>query len=290
MSEPRIFLAATPIGDEGHASPGLIDLLQRADLIAAEDTRKLKALATRLGIRLSAPVVAFHDHNEAAQVESLLERAATQTILVVSDAGMPTVSDPGFRLVRAAHNAGVPLTVIPGPSAVLTALAISGIPTDRFCFEGFLPRKAGERARALTSLSREERTLVFFESPRRLAETLAEMSRVLGPDREAAVCRELTKVHEEVRRGPLSELTEWAEGGVRGEITIVVAGRDPGQSDDVAELAEEANKLAALGLRLKDACSYLAEKHSVRTRELYQAALAAKGPHHDSSQGDFPKR
>lgn len=290
MSEPRIFLAATPIGDEGHASPGLIDLLQRADLIAAEDTRKLKALATRLGIRLSAPVVAFHDHNEAAQVESLLERAATQTILVVSDAGMPTVSDPGFRLVRAAHNAGVPLTVIPGPSAVLTALAISGIPTDRFCFEGFLPRKAGERARALASLSREERTLVFFESPRRLAETLAEMSRVLGPDREAAVCRELTKVHEEVRRGPLSELTEWAEGGVRGEITIVVAGRDPGQSDDVAELAEEANKLAALGMRLKDACSYLAEKHSVRTRELYQAALAAKGPNHDSSQGDFPKR
>lgn len=290
MSEPRIFLAATPIGDEGHASPGLIDLLQRADLIAAEDTRKLKALATRLGIRLSAPVVAFHDHNEAAQVESLLERAATQTILVVSDAGMPTVSDPGFRLVRAAHNAGVPLTVIPGPSAVLTALAISGIPTDRFCFEGFLPRKAGERARALASLSREERTLVFFESPRRLAETLAEMSRVLGPDREAAVCRELTKVHEEVRRGPLSELTEWAEGGVRGEITIVVAGRDPGQSDDVGELAEEANKLAALGMRLKDACSYLAEKHSVRTRELYQAALAAKDPNRDSSQGDFPKR
>ncbi|MDO5723733.1 MAG: 16S rRNA (cytidine(1402)-2'-O)-methyltransferase [Flaviflexus sp.] len=288
MSEPRIFLAATPIGDPSDATPGLVDLLTRADLIAAEDTRKVKALATRLGIRLTAQVQAFHDHNEAAQVTQLLERAtAGQTILVVSDAGMPTVSDPGFRLVRAAHEAGVPLTVIPGPSAVLTALAISGIPTDRFCFEGFLPRKTGERIRALTKLAAEERTLVFFESPRRLADTLADMAKAFGEHREAAVCRELTKVHEEVRRGPLGELADWAREGVRGEITLVVAPRDHGEDGDPGELAAEALELARRGLRLKDACSYLAQKHSLSTRELYQAALAAK---EEPGESESPKR
>lgn len=276
MTTPRIYLAATPIGNADDATPGLIDLLARADLIAAEDTRRLKALASRLNIRLAGQVIAFHDHNEAGQLEKVLDRARSGgTVLVVSDAGMPTVSDPGFRLVRAAHEEGIPLTVIPGPSAVLTALAIAGIPTDRFCFEGFVPRKPGERRRLLAELSGERRTMVFFESPRRLSATLDDMVEAFGGRREGAVCRELTKIHEEVRRGPLAELAAWADGEVLGEITLVIAGRGAEELDgSLADLAQEAIELSDAGMRLKDACTYLARKNNVRTRTIYEIAVA----------------
>ncbi|MDT0167032.1 16S rRNA (cytidine(1402)-2'-O)-methyltransferase, partial [Actinotalea sp. AC32] len=207
----RVVLAATPIGDPEDASPRLRRLLAEADVVAAEDTRRLSGLVQRLGVRTAGRVVSHHEHNEAARVDELLDVVrGGGTVLVVSDAGMPTVSDPGFTLVRAAVAAGLPVTAAPGPSAVLTALAVSGLPTDRFCFEGFLPRKAGDRRRALEALAREERTTVYFEAPHRLAETLAAMSEVLGAARPAAVCRELTKTYEEVVRAPLAELAAWA--------------------------------------------------------------------------------
>lgn len=275
----RIVLAATPIGNTGDASARLREALANADVIAAEDTRRLRDLARRLEVDVRAELIAVHDHNEADRAAALVERARDGAqVLVVSDAGMPTVSDPGFRVVEAAAAADVPVTVLPGPSAVLTALALSGLPTDRFCFEGFLPRKAGERAKALAALATEPRTMVFFEAPHRLEETLAAMAEQWGSDRPAAVSRELTKTYEQTRRGPLGDLTEWARAeSPRGEIVISVAGR-PARAASLEELVAEALVRVAAGERAKDAVADLASTGGVPRRELYAAVLAARTP------------
>lgn len=270
-----LWLAATPIGNLGDASTRLREALASADVIAAEDTRTTASLLRLLEIDARPEMVALHDHNERDRAAELVERATSEEVLLVSDAGMPTVSDPGFRVVQLAAERGVPVSVIPGPSAVITALAISGLPTDRFAFEGFLPRKAGERARALRALATEPRTLVFFEAPSRVAESLAALAEAFGADRPAAVCRELTKLHEEVKRGPLAELAAWAAGGVRGEIVVVVAGAPESQVSAAAALTEVQQRVAA-GERLKDVSRAVAEATGHSARELYAAALAAK--------------
>ncbi|MHB1063965.1 MAG: 16S rRNA (cytidine(1402)-2'-O)-methyltransferase [Georgenia sp.] len=276
MEPGVVLLAATPIGDATDAPPRLRRALQEADIVAAEDTRRLRALAGRLGVKVTGRVMSFHEHNEDERAPDLVRAAQDGArVLVVSDAGMPSVSDPGYRLVRAATDAGVRVSVVPGPSAVLTALAISGLATDRFCFEGFVPRKGGGRARALAALAAEARTMVFFESPHRLAATLEDMAAAFGPDRPAAVCRELTKTYEEVRRGPLDELARWAGEGVRGEVTVVVAGAAPA----VPRLADHVDRvvhLAETGVRLKDAAATVATETGLSRRELYQGALDAR--------------
>lgn len=271
-----VVLAATPIGDVGDAPPRLLALLEGADVVAAEDTRRVQALAARLGVRIAGRLLSYHEHNEAERAGDLVAAAASgATVLVVSDAGMPGVSDPGYRVVRAAVAAGVRVTALPGPSAVLTALAVSGLPSDRFCFEGFVPRRSGERARFFSGLVREPRTIVLFEAPHRLAETLAAAAEALGPDRPAAVCRELTKTYEEVRRGGLAELAEWAAGGVRGEITLVVGGAPAGSGDLAGAVAEVLERVAA-GERLKDVAADVAAATGLGRRDLYEATLAAR--------------
>ncbi|MBF0969081.1 MAG: 16S rRNA (cytidine(1402)-2'-O)-methyltransferase [Actinomyces sp.] len=269
-----ILLAATPIGDVRDASPRVVAALEGADIIAAEDTRRALALASRLGIKLGGRLIALHDHNEAEKAAGIVEAArGGARVVFVSDAGMPTVSDPGFRLACAAIDAGVPLSVLPGPSAPLVALALSGLPSDRFAFEGFLPRKDGEATRYLQDLATDPHTLIFFESPRRAAATLTRMAEVLGGDRRAALCRELTKDYEEVRRGTLGELAEGADN-ILGEVTIVVAGyeRSARAEDHVGAVLA----LAAEGMRLKDAAAEVADATGARKNDLYKAALAAK--------------
>jgi 16S rRNA (cytidine1402-2'-O)-methyltransferase len=263
------------------ASARLRTALSEADIIAAEDTRRLRRLAADLGVSPSARVVSYYDANERARAAELLdELRAGRDVLVITDAGLPGVSDPGYRLVTAAVEAEVPVTVLPGPSAVTTALVISGLPSDRFCFEGFLPRKGGERAGRLRALADEPRTMVFFEAPHRLAATLEAMAAALGADRRAAVCRELTKTYEEVRRGPLGELAEWAAEGVRGEITLVVAGapETAGQAD-VGDLAAEVERRVGTGIPRKQAIGDVAREHGVPKRELYDAVIAYKADH-----------
>ncbi|GAA4043053.1 16S rRNA (cytidine(1402)-2'-O)-methyltransferase [Arthrobacter methylotrophus] len=274
----RIVLAATPIGNVGDASSRLIELLQTADIVAAEDTRRLHRLVQSLGITVTGRVISYHEHNEAAKTEELLDYVrAGKTIIMVSDAGMPAVSDPGFRLVEGAVAAGLFVTAFPGPSAVLTALALSGLPTDRFCFEGFLPRKAGERSSRLADLGSERRTMVFFEAPHRLEPMLRALHERFGADRRIAVCRELTKTYEEVIRGTVRELLEWAENNeVRGEIAVVVAGapeQEPGKPEDHVAAV---NELVGKGVRLKEAVAAVAEDARISKRELYSAVLAAR--------------
>ncbi|MEZ2372135.1 16S rRNA (cytidine(1402)-2'-O)-methyltransferase [Arthrobacter sp. RCC_34] len=278
QGEGRVVLAATPIGNLGDASPRLRELLETADVIAAEDTRRLHRLVQGLGVTVSGRVISYHEHNERERAEELLEFVAEgQTILVVSDAGMPAVSDPGFRLVSAAVDAGVLVTAVPGPSAVLTALALSGLPTDRFTFEGFLPRKTGDRLGALRELTQERRTMVFFEAPHRLEVMLTALREVFGTDRQAAVCRELTKTYEEVIRGSLDELVTWAASGeVRGEIAVVVGGAGEPEPSRPEDHIEAVSALTAEGLRLKEAVAVVAEAQGVSKRELYQAVLAAR--------------
>ncbi|MDQ0892961.1 16S rRNA (cytidine(1402)-2'-O)-methyltransferase [Agromyces ramosus] len=270
-----IILAATPIGNLGDASTRLREALQNATIVASEDTRVTQRLLAGLGIANRPRLIALHEHNERQKAAELVELARETDLLVLSDAGMPTVSDPGFPLVAAAAAGGVEVTVIPGPSAVVTALAVSGLPTDRFAFEGFLPRKAGERSRRLAELAGDRRTLVFFEGPSRLAASLTALAEAFGTDRPAAVCRELTKLHEEVRRGGLGELAEWAAGGVRGEICIVVGGAAEQQADAATSL-ERVLALAGSGTRLKDAVALVAGESGLPKRELYEAALAAR--------------
>lgn len=270
-----VVLAATPLGNVGDASPRLRAALAGADVIAAEDTRRVRNLAAALGVEITGRVVSNFDHNEEGRARQLLDAARSGIVLVVTDAGMPLVSDPGFSLVDAAHTAGVPVTCLPGPSAVPTALALSGLPVGRFLFDGFAPRKAGPRREWLESLRTEERAACFFESPHRLAETLGLAAEVLGPERRAAVCRELTKTYEEVRRGTLPELAEWAAAGVKGEITVVIEGGVPDEAD-VAALVPVVESLVAEGMRLKDACRDVAAGRGVSNRELYEAVLAAR--------------
>ena len=268
-----LVLAGTPIGDVDDASPRLRAELAGADVIAAEDTRRFRALLQRMGVRTSARVVSYFEGNEAARTPELVEALlGGARVLVATDAGMPSVSDPGFRLVSAAVAAGVRVTAVPGPSAVLTALAVSGLPVDRFCFEGFLSRKAGERSRQLARLADEPRTMVFFEAPHRTAETLAAMTEAFGGARLGAVCRELTKTYEEVRRGPLAALVAWTAEQVRGEVTLVVAGADALVAD-LGSAAADVATLVAAGARLKPAVAEVAERDGIARNALYAAAL-----------------
>ncbi|MHB1171757.1 MAG: 16S rRNA (cytidine(1402)-2'-O)-methyltransferase [Lacisediminihabitans sp.] len=270
-----IILAATPIGNLGDVSRRLVDALTNAQVIAAEDTRVTIHLMRALGIDNRPKLIALHEHNELARAAEIVELARETDVLVLTDAGMPAISDPGFSLVSAAASAGVRVTALPGPSAVLTALAVSGLPTDRFCFEGFLPRKAGDRRKALHGLAREERTMVFFESPNRLAESLADVAGVFGAERRAVVVRELTKLYEEVKRGTAAELAGWAAAGVKGEICIVVEGAVRREIDLGAGIAQVLS-LVAGGIRLKDAAAEVAEATGLSRRDLYEGALAAR--------------
>lgn len=272
-----LLLAATPLGDIRDASARLIDALGSTEIIAAEDTRRVRSLATALGVSLTGRVVSYYEAVESTRTPMLLDALREgRTVLLVTDAGMPSVSDPGYRLVSACAAEGVAVSCLPGPSAVTTALAVSGLPSDRFCFEGFPPRKSGERRRWFGRLVAEQRTCVFFEAPHRLADALADAVSVLGADREAAVCRELTKTYEETRRGRLGELAEWAADGVRGEITVVLGGAVAAAPSDPAELVPQVEERAADGVRLKDAVSEVAELSGVRKKELYDAVLAAR--------------
>jgi 16S rRNA (cytidine1402-2'-O)-methyltransferase len=268
-----LVLAATPIGRPDDASPRLGAELQAADVVAAEDTRRLRRLAADLGVEIPGRVVSYFEGNEHLRTESLLESlVAGDRVVLVTDAGMPSVSDPGFRLVVAAVERHITVTSIPGPSAVLTALAVSGLPVDRFCFEGFLPRKPGERARRLAGLVQEERTLVFFEAPHRTHATLQAMAEAFGGERRAAVCRELTKTHEEVRRGALADLVAWAEPGVRGEVTIVLGGAAaPEPVTDPAILAELVASEEEAGATRKEAILDVARRSGVPKRVVYDA-------------------
>jgi 16S rRNA (cytidine1402-2'-O)-methyltransferase len=275
MSGPAgvLVLAATPIGRVEDASPRLAAELASADVVAAEDTRRLRRLTTALGIELRGRVVSYFEGNERARTASLVDAlVAGERVVLVTDAGMPGVSDPGYRLVAAAVEREVTVTSVPGPSAVLSALAVSGLPVDRFCFEGFLPRKTGERARRLAELGAEERTLVFFEAPHRTAATLTAMADAFGAERRGAVCRELTKTHEEVHRATLGELVDWAEPGVRGEVTIVVAGADrPEAVTDPMTLATLVAQEEGEGVPRRDAIVEVARRSGVPKRVVYDA-------------------
>lgn len=270
-----LILAATPIGAVADASMRLVALLQSADVVAAEDTRRLRRLTAALDVEIAGRVVSYHEHNEGARTRNLVEAMIEgETVLLVTDAGMPSVSDPGYRLVVAAVAAGITVTTAPGPSAALAALAVSGLPVDRFCFEGFLPRKAGQRRERLRGLVDEERTMVFFEAPHRLSEVLKDMAELWGGERPAAVCRELTKTYEEVKRGNLAELAAWAAEGVRGEITVVVAGASntpPELTDD--ELQAAVRELEASGSTRRDAIAAVAATTGLPRRRVYNAAI-----------------
>jgi 16S rRNA (cytidine1402-2'-O)-methyltransferase len=275
--EPGVLvLAATPIGDPRDAAPRLAQEIGTADVVAAEDTRRLRRLCADLGVSPSGSVVSYHEHNEASRTAELAERLREGArVVVVTDAGMPSVSDPGYRLVTAAIESGVRVTCVPGPSAVLMALAVSGLPVDRFCFEGFLPRRAGERARSLSELAGERRTMVFFEAPHRIEAALRAMADAFGAERPAAVCRELTKTYEEVRRGTLAELARWAAEGLKGEITVVVGGATA-QVTSVEEALPGIQERVAAGERLKDVCADLAARTGLSKKALYDRAVALK--------------
>jgi 16S rRNA (cytidine1402-2'-O)-methyltransferase len=274
-----LVLAGTPIGDVRDAPPRLAAELAGADVVAAEDTRRLRRLTQALGVTTEGRVVSYFEGNESARTPELVEElVGGARVLLVTDAGMPSVSDPGYRLVAAAVEKDIRVTAVPGPSAVLTALALSGLPVDRFCFEGFLPRKAGERLSRLREVAGERRTLVYFEAPHRLDDTLAAMAEAFGPERRAAVCRELTKTYEEVRRGPLGELADWARDGVRGEITVVVEGApEKGPEElDTAELVRRVRVREEAGERRKEAIAAVAAEAGLPKREVFDAVVAAK--------------
>jgi 16S rRNA (cytidine1402-2'-O)-methyltransferase len=274
----RLLIAGVPLGNPGDATARLRDALATADVVAAEDTRRLHRLAADLGVAVSGRVLSFFEGNEQARVPQLISALLDGSdVLVVTDAGMPSVSDPGYRLVAAAIEAGLVVTALPGPSAVTTALAVSGLPVDRFCFEGFLPRKGGSRRRLLAELADERRTMVFFESPHRIAESLADLVGALGADRPAAVCRELTKTYEQVVRGSLAQLCDWAAGEVRGEITLVVAGRAAGPAEvAAAELAALVSAREQAGQARKEAIAEVATTTGVAKRRVFDAVVAAK--------------
>ncbi|MDQ6874644.1 MAG: 16S rRNA (cytidine(1402)-2'-O)-methyltransferase [Actinomycetota bacterium] len=271
-------LAGTPIGQAGDAPARLRDALGSAGLVAAEDTRRLQRLARDLGVEITGRVLSYFEANETTRTAELLDLLVAGTdVLLITDAGMPSVSDPGYRLVVAAAARGIAVTAIPGPSAVTTALAVSGLPCDRFCFEGFPPRRSAARRSAYQRLIGEARTMVFFEAPHRLAESLADMAVVFGTNRPAVVCRELTKTHEEVRRGPLGELAAWAVGGVKGEVTVVLAGAIESTVDSAPDqLAAEVARREATGEPRKQAIVDVARDAGVAKRVVYDAVVAAR--------------
>ncbi|WP_308168554.1 16S rRNA (cytidine(1402)-2'-O)-methyltransferase [Nonomuraea sp. NEAU-A123] len=271
--EGKLVLAGAPIGQAGDVSPRLREVLEKADVVAAEDTRRLRRLAGELGVEIGGRVVSYYDANEAGRAAELIETLKQgQTVVVITDAGMPGVSDPGYRLTHLAVEEGITVTALPGPSAVTTALAVSGLASDRFCFEGFPPRKPGERGRRLAALAKEERTMVFFEAPHRLQSSLEAMAEAFGQERSAAVCRELTKTYEEVRRGGLGELAAWAAAGVKGEITVVVAGHVMDDTEpDIESLVAEVDRRVADGEQRKVAVADVAKEAGLPKRELYDA-------------------
>lgn len=276
-SSGRLILVGTPIGNLADASPRMREAVLAADLVAAEDTRRFRALCDRLDLQPDAKVLSVHDHNEEARAGELADAvAAGQTVVLVSDAGMPAVSDPGYRVVKEVAGRGLAVTSVPGASAAVTALAVSGLPSDRWAFEGFLPRKPGERRRLLESLAHEQRTLVFYESPHRVGDALADMVAACGADRPAVVCRELTKLHEEVLRGTLGELARAAADGLRGEICIVLAPGEAPQAPAPEAVVPEVARLTADGVRAKEAAARVAAAHGLRTREVYEAYLHAE--------------
>ncbi|HEY5200591.1 MAG TPA: 16S rRNA (cytidine(1402)-2'-O)-methyltransferase [Acidothermaceae bacterium] len=274
----ELVIAGVPLGNPGDASARLRSALEAADVIAAEDTRRLRRLAADLDVHLGGRIVSYFEANEATRTPELVaDLQAGSRVLLVTDAGMPSISDPGYRLVVAALTADIPVTCLPGPSAVTTALALSGLPVDRFCFEGFLPRRSGARSARLSELATEPRTMVFFEAPHRLGECLGALSAAFGESRPAAVCRELTKTYEEVRRGPLSELVTWAADGVRGEITIVVGGAQlVAASFDAASLADLVSDALDAGMARKEAIAAVASRTGASRRDVFDALVARK--------------
>lgn len=287
----KVVLAATPIGNMGDASSRLINLLETADIVAAEDTRRLYDLANRLGVHVSGQVIAYHDHNEHNKADGLLDKVEQgNTVLVVSDAGMPTINDPGLAIVRRAIERDLPVTCAPGPSAVLDALALSGLPTDRFCYEGFLPRKSGDRQQHLRSLLSERRTIVFYEAPHRIAESMEDLLAVFGADRKMALCRELTKDFEEIRRGTISQICKSVENDPpRGEIVLAIAGASDEEIKQrnidlsVEQLAQMSYDLSQNeGLRIKDAITRIVSQNPLsdgsfaNRKEVYAACLNIK--------------
>ncbi|HUL26898.1 MAG TPA: 16S rRNA (cytidine(1402)-2'-O)-methyltransferase [Streptosporangiaceae bacterium] len=279
-SEPgTLIVAAAPIGQPGDAPPRLASALATAGVIAAEDSHRVRRLAAALGVRPAGRIVSYYDYGDVEQSRVAVLLAALRSgddVLLVTDAGMPGVSDPGYRLVSAAADAGLRVTVLPGPSAVTAALAVSGLPSDRFCFEGFPPRGQGKRARRFAELAAEPRTMVFFEAGRRAGATLAELAAAFGPDRRAVVCRELSKTHEEIRRGTLRELAEWAHGGLLGEVTLVVAGGAAAPAMDAAAAAAQVAAREAAGTPRKEAIAAVAAESGLRKRDVYGAVLATR--------------
>ncbi|MFW0121733.1 16S rRNA (cytidine(1402)-2'-O)-methyltransferase [Rothia sp. CCM 9419] len=273
-----LILGGTPIGNLSDTTDRLKHYLQTADLIAVEDTRTLRRLLSGLGLQTHAKIITNHDHNETQKTEEIIHAVRSgETVLLLSDAGMPTISDPGYIAAQAVAAEGLPVSVAPGPSAVLSALAVSGLPSGRFTFEGFLARKGSERTKRLNSLATEERTMIFYESPHRLAKTLQDMSQTFGPDRQAVVCRELTKLHEEILRNSLAELTTWAQNTtIRGEIALVVAGAETPETPEPESLVDQVHTLVDQGMRLKQACAHIGKQHGVSTKELYNATLASR--------------
>lgn len=269
-----LILAGTPIGNLADASTRLRETLANAATIACEDTRTTARLLQLLDITNRPKLVAVHEHNEHDAASHIAELAANDDVVLVTDAGMPAISDPGYRVVRACAQAGVTVTTVPGPTAVISALAVSGLPTDQFTFLGFVPRKTGERQALIDALNREQRTSVCYESPHRIATTLADFARA-WPERELVVCRELTKLHEEIRRGTCAELAEWAEAGVRGELVLVLAGAEPDAADEDAAVAAVLERTRA-GTPLKVAATEVAAQTGLRKRALYDAALNAR--------------
>lgn len=275
-----LILAAIPLGNPGDASTRLKEAITSADFIAAEDSRRFGRLCAELGITYEAKIFSFFEGNEDERLEPLLEILASgKDLLVVTDAGMPGISDPGYRLTREAIARDIPVRVLPGPSAVTTALLFSGLPTDRFCFEGFLPRTSGTRITALEKLRNEERTMIFFEAPHRLLESLQDAVTALGPDRRAAICREMTKTYEETIRGTLSELVEWAASKeILGEISLVVAGFDPsGRIFSPEDLVDMVLARESQGESRKEAIAEVAKATGIAKREVFDVMVAHKG-------------
>lgn len=269
----RLVLVGTPIGNLGDASERMQRAIETADVIAAEDTRRFLSLTQRLELAHTNRVISVFDHNEQSRAPELVELIrAGQTVVLLSDAGMPAVSDPGYRVVKACAEAGLPITSTPGPSAVLMALAVSGLPSDRFSFEGFLPRKSGARKSLLEELKAEKRTMVFFESPHRITDTMSDFLTVIGPDRPMSISRELTKTYEETLRGTVASLHELAANGLRGEITLVLAGATTVETQPEDHL-DAVGALVESGVRAKDAAGQIAKQFGLSKREVYEAWL-----------------
>jgi 16S rRNA (cytidine1402-2'-O)-methyltransferase len=279
MKEGKLVVCGTPIGNLEDASPRLARALAEADLVACEDTRQTRKLLNHLGV--TTRMTSYHEVGERERAQELADRvAAGLHLALVTDAGMPAVSDPGYHLVAACLDRGLPVEVVPGPSAAMAALVVSGLPTDRFCFEGFLPRRPGQRDRRLAELAAEPRTMVFFEAPHRALATLDAMAGAFGPDRAGAAVRELTKLYEQVLRGPLAEVRErLAAQGPRGELTLVVAGASPSDraAASPADLAAEVAALVEGGTSTKDAITSVAKATATPRRTVYQAVLDARG-------------